>query len=110
MNLSDAPWFKSSYSGGGKECVEVAFLEANWFKSTHSGGGKDCVEIAFLDAVWLESSRSSAGKDCVEVAFHEEGAVGVRDSKNPTGPALVFTPTEWDAFTTELSTGKLNHL
>ncbi|WP_432278230.1 Scr1 family TA system antitoxin-like transcriptional regulator [Nocardia carnea] len=25
--------------------------------------------------------------------------VGVRDSKNPTGPALVFTPSEWDAFT-----------
>ena len=26
------------------------------------------------------------------------GAVGVRDSKDPTGPALVFTPDEWDAF------------
>ncbi|WUC01296.1 DUF397 domain-containing protein [Nocardia sp. NBC_00565] len=24
--------------------------------------------------------------------------VGVRDSKNRTGPALVFTPGEWDAF------------
>jgi hypothetical protein len=22
----------------------------------------------------------------------------VRDSKNPTGPALIFTPGEWDAF------------
>jgi hypothetical protein len=25
--------------------------------------------------------------------------VGVRDSKDTTGPALVFGPNEWDAFT-----------
>ncbi|AHH15861.1 hypothetical protein DUF 397 [Nocardia nova SH22a] len=48
-----------------------------WFKSTHSGGSQDCVEVAFLT----------------------DGMVGVRDSKNPAGPALVFTPSEWDAFT-----------
>ncbi|MFD0360474.1 DUF397 domain-containing protein [Nocardia sp. GCM10030253] len=35
------------------------------------------------------------GKDCVEVAFLDGGHVGVRDSKNPTGTALVFTPGEW---------------
>jgi hypothetical protein len=34
---------------------------------------------------------------CVEVAFVGE-AVAVRDSKNPQGPALVFTRAEWDAF------------
>ncbi|WP_141548131.1 DUF397 domain-containing protein, partial [Nocardia farcinica] len=27
---------------------------------------------------------------------------GVRDSKNPTGPALVFGPAAWDAFTAAL--------
>jgi len=26
------------------------------------------------------------------------GAIAVRDSKNSTGPALIFTPDEWDAF------------
>ncbi|MEU4432817.1 DUF397 domain-containing protein [Nocardia rhamnosiphila] len=31
--------------------------------------------------------------------------VGVRDSKNPTGPALVFTPIEWDAFPKAAKTG-----
>ncbi len=25
-------------------------------------------------------------------------AIALRDSKNPTGPTLVFTPGEWDAF------------
>lgn len=34
---------------------------------------------------------------CVEVAFRE-GTIAVRDSKNPTGPVLEFTPGEWDAF------------
>ncbi|MEU1548437.1 DUF397 domain-containing protein [Nocardia sp. NPDC005745] len=54
------------------------------------------------DAKWFKSSRSQAGKECVEVAFLNGGYIGVRDSKNPTGPALVFTPDEWDAFTTGL--------
>ncbi|MEU6562080.1 DUF397 domain-containing protein [Nocardia nova] len=31
--------------------------------------------------------------------------VGVRDSKNPAGPALVFAPAEWDAFTAHLRSG-----
>ncbi len=33
----------------------------------------------------------------MEVAFVEQ-AVAVRDSKNPAGPALIFTAAEWDAF------------
>ncbi|MGV9415295.1 DUF397 domain-containing protein [Nocardia sp. NPDC003693] len=47
---------------------------------------------------WFKSSRSTASQDCVEVAFLDAGHVGVRDSKNPGGPALVFTPGEWNAF------------
>ncbi|MFE3444845.1 DUF397 domain-containing protein [Nocardia sp. NPDC059180] len=49
-------------------------------------------------ARWFKSSRSHSSKECVEVAHLDSGIVGVRDSKNPTGPALVFTPGEWDAF------------
>ncbi|MEU2036384.1 DUF397 domain-containing protein [Nocardia amamiensis] len=49
-------------------------------------------------AKWYKSSHSSGGSDCVEVAHLDGGMVGVRDSKNPSGPALVFTPGEWDAF------------
>lgn len=49
-------------------------------------------------AQWRKSTRSSAQGNCVEVARNLPGIVAVRDSKNPTGPALIFTPSEWDAF------------
>ncbi|WP_227998867.1 DUF397 domain-containing protein [Nocardia australiensis] len=48
---------------------------------------------------WFKSSYSGGQTSCVEVAWVEGGVVGVRDSKNPTGPALVFSPSAWDAFT-----------
>lgn len=56
------------------------------------------MNVDLARAKWFKSSRSGGGKDCVEVAHLDEGAVGVRDSKNPTGPALVFSPSEWSAF------------
>jgi len=64
--------------------MSLDLVGAQWFKSTHSGAGKDCVEVAFLDS----------------------GRVGVRDSKNPSGPALVFSPGEWDAFTAGVAGGE----
>ncbi|MFG3704381.1 DUF397 domain-containing protein [Micromonospora sp. NPDC047670] len=55
-------------------------------------------------AVWRKSTRSSSnGGDCVEVADNLPGVVGVRDSKDPAGPALLFTPTAWRAFVAEIS-------
>lgn len=49
-------------------------------------------------ARWFKSTRSGPNCDnCVEVAFVNE-AIAVRDSKNPAGPALIFTAAEWDAF------------
>jgi len=48
--------------------------------------------------VWRKSTYSGNGGNCVEVAFFAGGNIGVRDSKNPTGPALEFTPSEWQAF------------
>ncbi|MFG1800082.1 DUF397 domain-containing protein [Micromonospora carbonacea] len=50
-------------------------------------------------ACWRKSTRSgSNGGDCVEVADNLPGIVAVRDSKNPAGPALTFTPAAWASF------------
>lgn len=56
-------------------------------------------------ARWFKSSRSSGQHNCVEVAFFGSGMVGVRDSKNPAGPALVFSPAEWDVFVADVAAG-----
>lgn len=66
------------------------------------------MNVDLSEANWFKSSRSQGGKECVEVAFLPENMVGVRDSKNPTAPALLFTPSEWDSFTTTLTTGNLD--
>ncbi|MFE3797231.1 DUF397 domain-containing protein [Nocardia tengchongensis] len=57
---------------------------------------------------WFKSTYSQAQGECVEVAFLDSGRVGVRDSKNPTGPALTFTPGEWDAFTLGVKDGEFD--
>jgi hypothetical protein len=54
-------------------------------------------------ADWRKASYSGDnGGACVEVARNLPGVVAVRDSKDPAGPALVFTPGEWAAFTAVL--------
>ncbi len=47
---------------------------------------------------WVKSSLSFANGNCVEVAASPDGEVAVRDSKDPEGPVLRFTPDEWQAF------------
>ncbi|WP_433731116.1 DUF397 domain-containing protein [Nocardia sp. CA-129566] len=65
--------------------------------------------VDLSEARWFKSSYSESNGQCVEVAFLGGGMVGVRDSKNPTGPALVFTPGEWEAFTTGLVDSEFKH-
>lgn len=47
---------------------------------------------------WAKSSLSHVNGNCVEIAGLATDVVRVRDSKDPRGPILQFTPTEWDAF------------
>ncbi|WP_280369750.1 DUF397 domain-containing protein [Nocardia wallacei] len=56
-------------------------------------------------AIWRKSTRSGNGGNCVEVAFFDTGMVGVRDSKDQSGPILQFTPMQWDAFTAGVRDG-----
>jgi len=47
----------------------------------------------------IKSTYSNNGGNCVEVASDTPSVVAVRDSKDPDGPKLAFTPAEWKAFT-----------
>lgn len=50
-------------------------------------------------ATWRTSSRSGAsGNNCVEVADNLPGVVGVRDSKDRSGPVLVLPHDGWVSF------------
>jgi hypothetical protein len=61
------------------------------------------------DAVWKKASRSNGngGNNCVEVAFLDTG-VAVRDSKDRSGPALMFTMAEWTAFVDSAKDGEFD--
>lgn len=71
MDLSDAAWRKSSYSGGnGGQCVEVATVTG------------------------CESGPA--------------GMCAVRDSKDPGGPVLAFSPGQWRLFTAGVRAGRFD--
>lgn len=63
---------------------------ATWRKSSFSGGnGGACVEVAIIPG-----AADGGGQ-----------AVALRDSKDPSGPVLAFTPAEWRAFTSGVRGG-----
>lgn len=59
--------------------------------------------------VWFKSSYSNAGQNCVEVAglASQAARVGVRDSKQNNGPALVIPATAWTSFIREVQADRL---
>ena len=57
------------------------------------------------EEAWFKSSYSSGSEgNCLEAADLEP-TVGVRDSKDKQGPALVFPKSTWAAFVTGVRTG-----
>jgi hypothetical protein len=57
---------------------------------------------------WRKSSYSgNNGGQCVEVALHAGSAPEclVRDSKDPAGPVLTFTLSQWRAFAARVKAG-----
>jgi hypothetical protein len=58
-------------------------------------------------ATWRKSSRSDSNQNCVEVATSSE-VVGVRDSKDPWGPAFVFGPAAFGSFLAGVKRGEFD--
>ena len=46
---------------------------------------------------WLKAHSSSANGACIEIAS-ATGNIAIRDSKDPNGPILVYTQSEFSAF------------
>ena len=58
-------------------------------------------------AVFRKSSLSGSGNDCVEVATNLPSIVAIRDSKDPSSPALTFSPATWNNFLTSIRNGEI---
>jgi Domain of unknown function (DUF397) len=58
---------------------------------------------------WVKSSLSFSNGNCVEVADLPDGAVGVRNSRDPEGAVLRFTPDEWQAFVGGARNGEFDY-
>ncbi|MFI0419398.1 DUF397 domain-containing protein [Spongiactinospora sp. 9N601] len=67
-----------------------------WKKSMRSDG--HCVEVTTVDSA--DSSHNKAAEG--------EQLFLLRDSKNPDGPVLTFTPAEWEAFVAGVKDGEFD--
>ncbi|TDE49051.1 DUF397 domain-containing protein [Nonomuraea mesophila] len=79
-------------------------LQTTWRKSSFSNGtGGNCVEVALLH-------------DCADEAYGSDHKadlgplIAVRDSKNPDGPQLHFTRSEFAAFRLGIVAGEFDDL
>ncbi len=92
-------WQKAEESNPNGEC-----LEARWVKSPDSPNDYDCLEARWqnasnptgscLEARWQNASASG---ECADARW-AGGWVEVRNSKDPDGPVIRYTPGEWRAF------------
>jgi hypothetical protein len=54
--------------------------------------------------VWRKSKASNAATECVEMADTQQ-AVLVRDSRDPAGAVLEFSPAQWSSFMRRIREG-----
>jgi hypothetical protein len=83
------------------------FIAPSWKTYRHSHGvSADEVSRAF----WRKSTFSSMNGSCVEVGRVLPDGIGIRDTKdNGSGPILIFTDCEWNAFIAGAKEGQFDN-
>ncbi|NGO13384.1 DUF397 domain-containing protein [Streptomyces sp. HC44] len=59
---------------------------------------------------WECPWSGTSGGQCVETKQLADGRVALRQSTDPAGPALIYTPEEISAFVTGVKNGLADHL
>lgn len=62
------------------------------------------------DQGWECPWSGTSGGQCVEMKRLADGRVAVRQSTDPAGPALIYTPEEIGAFVTGVKRGLADHM
>jgi hypothetical protein len=79
-------------------------------RATRKGDGTKMTghDVDLTGAVWFKSTHSNTGGNCVEVCTGMPDVVAIRDSKDPTGPALTFAPDQWRTFVQGIKRGEFS--
>jgi Domain of unknown function (DUF397) len=92
----------------GRELNSLEELAMTDGRGSRAYNGVPAGELA--GARWRKSARSSAQGNCVELASLPGAGVAVRNSRDPEGPALVFTDAELEAFLGGVKDGDFDDL
>lgn len=65
---------------------------------------------ALAGVTWRKSTHSGCLGNCVQAAALTSGQVGLRNSRDPRGPALIFSHTEMAAFLAGAKDGEFDSL